>query len=105
MTIFLFVDVVEEGVCWFSDRGSQALGISVVVELGPAPVWDPAPVVEFAYRRLLRKPADAEGRRWWTQRLGDGLTLELFLAEFGRGSSERDAIDREELGALLRAAV
>jgi pyruvate-formate lyase-activating enzyme len=77
----LFVDVVEEGVCWFSDRGSPPLVCEVQVLAGAAKSWQYEALVERAYLALLRRKPDPEAVADWQQKLEAGGQLESLLTE------------------------
>jgi hypothetical protein len=77
----LFVDVVEEGVCWFSDRGSPPLVCEVQVLAGAAKSWQYQALVERAYLALLRRKPDPEAVADWQQKLEAGGQLESLLTE------------------------
>jgi pyruvate-formate lyase-activating enzyme len=78
----LFVDVVEEDVCWFSDRGSAPLVLPLEVSAGEAETWPVERVVDLAYARLAGTHADETGRRYWTRRLQEGAGIEDLVASF-----------------------
>jgi MoaA/NifB/PqqE/SkfB family radical SAM enzyme len=77
----LFVDVVEEGVCWFSDRGSPPLVCEVQVLAGAAKSWQYQVLVEQAYLALLGRKPEPEAVARWQQVLEAGGQLEWLLAE------------------------
>jgi hypothetical protein len=77
----LFVDVVEEDVCWFSDRGSPPLVCEVQVLAGAAKSWQYQALVEQAYLVLLGRKPDLEAVAHWHQVLEAGGRLEWLLAE------------------------
>jgi pyruvate-formate lyase-activating enzyme len=80
-TYELFVDVVEEGVCWFSDRGSSPLVCEVQVLSGAAKSWQYQALVEQAYLALLGRKPEPEAVARWQQVLEAGGQLEWLLAE------------------------
>jgi pyruvate-formate lyase-activating enzyme len=77
----LFVDVVEEGVCWFSDRGSQPLVCEVQVLAGAAKGWQYQVLVERVYLGLLGRKPRPEEVADWHQVLESGGRLEWLLEE------------------------
>jgi pyruvate-formate lyase-activating enzyme len=77
----LFVDVVEEGVCWFSDRGSPPLVCEIQVGGGAAKLWRYPAIVEQAYLELLGRKPELEATAHWQQVLEAGGRLEWLLAE------------------------
>jgi pyruvate-formate lyase-activating enzyme len=77
----LFVDVVETGVCWFSDRGSPPLVCEVQVLAGAAKSWQYQVLVERAYLALLGWKPELEAVAHWQQVLAAGGRLEGLLAE------------------------
>ncbi len=77
----LFVDVVEEGVCWFSDRGSPPLVCEVQVRAGAAKAWQFQVLAERAYLALLGRKPEPEELAHWQQVLEPGGRLEWLLAE------------------------
>jgi pyruvate-formate lyase-activating enzyme len=80
----LFLDVVENGVCWFSDRSSPPLVCEVEVTAGPRQCWDYLPIVERTYQVLLGRDPDAEGLAYWLRYLEDGGSVQGFMAEVCR---------------------
>jgi pyruvate-formate lyase-activating enzyme len=95
----LFVDVVEEGVCWFSDRGSPPLVCEIQVLAGAAKAWQYQVLVERAYLALLgRKPAP-EVVAHWQQVLEAGGRLESLLAEVCQAAAPQQG---RRLGKRLR---
>jgi len=77
----LFVDVVEEGVCWFSDRGSPPLVCQVQVLAGTGKSWQYQALVEQAYLALLGRKPEPETAAHWQQMLEAGGQLEWLLTE------------------------
>jgi hypothetical protein len=77
----LFVDVVEEGVCFFSDRGSPPLVCEVQALAGAAKSWQYQALVEQAYLALLGRKPEPEAIARWQQVLEAGGQLEWLLAE------------------------
>ena len=97
----LVVDVVEDSVCWFSDRGSSPLFIELdVLERGWTP-WDPSAALDAAYGAFLRQPPDREGRCYWTARLLGGLPVERFIESFREVAGSGFARTRQELMPAL----
>jgi hypothetical protein len=80
----LFLDVVENGVCWFSDRSSPPLVCEVEVTDGPLQGWDYRPLVERTYRVLLGRDPDPEGLAYWLRYLENGGSVQAFVAEMCR---------------------
>ena len=77
----LFVDVVEEGVCWFSDRGSPPLVCEIQVLAGAAKSWQYQALVEQAYLALRGRKPEPGAVAHWRQALEAGGCLEGLLAE------------------------
>jgi pyruvate-formate lyase-activating enzyme len=77
----LFVDVVEEGVCFFSDRGSPALVCEIQVVAGPTKPWPSQALVEQVYLALLGRKPEAQAVARWDQVLETGGQLEWLFAE------------------------
>jgi hypothetical protein len=77
----LFVDVVKEGVCWFSDRGSPQLVCEIQVLAGAARAWQYQVLVEQVYLALLGRKLEAEAVTHWHQVLEAGSRLEWLLVE------------------------
>jgi hypothetical protein len=87
----LFVDVVEEGVCWFSDRGSPPLVCEVQVVAGVAKPWHYQTLVEQAYMTLLGRKPEPEAVARWQEVLETGGQLEGLLTEVCQvAAPERD---------------
>jgi len=109
----LFVDVVEEGVCWFSDRGSPPLVCEMQVLAGVAKSWQYQVLVEQAYLALLGQKPEPEAVAHWQQELEAGGQLEWLLAELcqaaapegGRRLVKRLRRLRKELLADIEAMV
>jgi pyruvate-formate lyase-activating enzyme len=80
----LFLDVVENGVCWFSDRSSPALVCEVEVVAGPRQRWDYLQLVERTYQALLGRDPEPEGLAYWLRYLEDGGSVQAFMAEVCR---------------------
>ena len=77
----LFVDVVEEGVCWFSDRGSAPLVCELQVRAGAAKAWQYEVLAERAHLALLGQKPEPEVVSHWQQVLESEGRLEWLLAE------------------------
>ena len=101
----LFIDVVEERVCWFSDRSSPPLVCNIRGEASGDREWDYETLVETIYEALLGRPAGAKGLQYWGGLLSGGLSLEPFLAAFAAAaSSENGSLQHKKpaaRGALL----
>lgn len=86
----LFLDVVEEGVAWFSKRSSPALAVPVRSRPGPAPARLDAPrLVSRAFQRLLWRPPEDEAMRYWVRQLAAGLPAAELLRELA-AAAERE---------------
>jgi hypothetical protein len=83
----LFVDVVEEGVCWFSDRGSPPLVCEMQVVTGISTAWQYEVLVERTYRALVGQKPEPEVVTHWQQVLEAGNRLEQLLAEVCHASA------------------
>jgi hypothetical protein len=77
----LFVDVVEEEVCWFSDRGSPPLVCEIEVLASPVKSWEYSVLAERSYQALLGQKPAAEAAAHWQHALEAGGQLEGLLAE------------------------
>jgi pyruvate-formate lyase-activating enzyme len=95
----LFVDVVEEGVCWFSDRGSPPLVCEIQVLAGVAKAWQYQVLVERAYLALLGRKPGPEAVAHWQQVLEAGGRLESLLAEVCQAAAPQQ---ERRLGKRLR---
>jgi molybdenum cofactor biosynthesis enzyme MoaA len=100
----LFVDVVEEWVCWFHERGSTPLVIPISVTEGAEAAWNPRALVEATFASFgaghLREAAD-----WWCGRLERGIAIEVFLAELGEAVGRTDWREKPRLLETLRPAL
>jgi Radical SAM superfamily/Iron-sulfur cluster-binding domain len=83
----LFVDVVEEDVCWFSDRGSPPLVCEIQVLAGVTRAWQYEVLVERTYLALLGRKPEPEAVSHWQQVLESGSRLEQLLAEVCQASA------------------
>jgi hypothetical protein len=72
----LYVDVVEERVCWFSERGSAPRVIPVAATAGAAEAWPVERVVDLAFARLAGTRSEPADRRFWISRLRTGGYVE-----------------------------
>ena len=95
----LFVDVVEEGVCFFSDRGSPPLVCEIQVVDGAAKAWQYEALVEHAYLGLLGRKPEPEAISRWQQVLEAGGRLEWLLTEVCQAAAPEQ---RARLGRRLR---
>jgi pyruvate-formate lyase-activating enzyme len=77
----VFVDVVEEGVCWFSDRGSPPLVCEVQVLPGAGKAWQYSALAERVYLTLLGQKPEPQAVVHWQQVLEAGGHLERLLTE------------------------
>jgi hypothetical protein len=84
----LFVDVVEEGVCWFSDRGSAPLVCEVQVLAGATKAWQYEGLVERAYVGILGQKPELETVTHWQQELEAGGQLEWLLTKVCQAAPE-----------------
>jgi hypothetical protein len=80
----LFLDVVENGVCWFSDRSSPPLVCEVEVTAGPRQSWDYLPLVKRTYHAILGRDPDPEGLAYWLRYLENGGSVQAFMADVCR---------------------
>jgi hypothetical protein len=83
----LFVDVVEEGVCWFSERGSPPLVCEIQALAGTAKAWQYQVLAERAYLTLLGQKPVAEAVDHWQGVLEVGGRLEWLLADICRDAT------------------
>jgi pyruvate-formate lyase-activating enzyme len=98
----LVVDVVEDDVCWFSERGSTPLFVELCVTAGAPVPWDPSRTLEAVYGAFLRQPPDREGRSYWMSRLQTGLPVEHFIESFREVAGTDFALARHALVPLLQ---
>lgn len=68
-TYQVLVDVVEEGVCWFSERGSPELLLRLHVTADEPTPWDVEAVTEAAFATLLDGPPGEGARAYWAAEL------------------------------------
>ena len=101
----LFVDVVEEGVCWFSDRGSPPLVCEIHVLAGIAKVWQYEILVERTYLALLGRKPEAEAVAHWQRELQTGSRLEPLLAEVCEAEAPQQGRHLEKRMRRLRKAL
>jgi hypothetical protein len=83
----LFVDVVEEGVCYFSDRGSPPLICEIEVVPGAPKPWRYQALVEQAYLTLLAREPRPEEEAHWQKVLKDGGRLEWLFSHLCQASA------------------
>jgi hypothetical protein len=76
----LFIDVVEEGVCWFSDRSSQPLVCKLKTSNGHRKTWDCHALVELVYRSLFDCFPTPEEVAFHVRQIESGATLESILS-------------------------
>jgi hypothetical protein len=98
----IFVDVVEEGVCWFSDRGSPPLVCEIQVLDGPAKAWQDQVLAERAYLTLLGQKPEPEAVARWRQVLAAGDRLEMLLAEVCQAAAPKQGRRLEKRLRRLR---
>ena len=107
----LFLDVVEDGVCWFSERSSPPLVCKVCVDADhDGADWEYETLVETIYGALLDCSADEDGLQYWAKLLREGISLECVLSAFtATAFSEGRALIRSKVpplrAALLSAVV
>jgi hypothetical protein len=101
----LFVDIVEEGVCWFSDRGSPPLVCEIHVLAGIAKVWQYEILVERTYLALLGRKPGAEAVAHWQWELQTGSRLEPLLAEVCEAEAPQQGRHLEKQMRRLRKAL
>jgi pyruvate-formate lyase-activating enzyme len=109
----LFVDVVEEGACWFSDRGSPPMVCEIQVVVGAAKPWQYQALVEQAYLAILGRKPEPEAVARWQQVLESGGRLEWLLAEVSQTAGPKQSVRlakrlrdlRKELLADIEAMV
>jgi hypothetical protein len=99
----LFIDVVEERVCWFSDRSSPPLVCNIRVEASGGREWDYETLVETIYEALLGRPAGVNGLQCWGGLLSEGLSLEPFLTAFVAAASSENGFLQQKKPAARRA--
>lgn len=102
----LLLDLVEEGVTWFHERGSQATRIRLEVDgrVGSGAEWRPEPLVEELARRLVpgRRPGDQLAS--WCATLRSGVptwTLVSWIVESLPAPPSTAAL--AEVGTLIRS--
>jgi hypothetical protein len=101
----LFVDVVEEGVCWFSDRGSPPLVCEVEVFAGAPKPWKYRALVERAYGALLGREPRPEEVAHWQKVLEDGGRLEWLLSDLCQAAAPHQSRQIEKRLKKLRRAL
>jgi len=104
----LFVDVVEDGICWFSDRSSAPLVAKVRSRAGERTPLYERQLATRAFELLLERGPDPEGLAYWTRVLATGRPLELFFrdmldAAFAEGRAVAPGAAREARRELSRA--
>jgi hypothetical protein len=77
----VFLDMVEDTVCWFSERGSPPLVCKLRVFDGPRKRWDYQGLMNRAYRTLLGREPRPEEADHWQKVLEDGGRLEWMLSD------------------------
>jgi Radical SAM superfamily/Iron-sulfur cluster-binding domain len=77
----IFLDMVEDTVCWFSDRGSPPLVCKLRVFDGPQQRWDYQVLMKRAYRTILGREPGPEEVAHWQKVLEDGSRLEWMLSD------------------------
>ena len=101
----LSFDVVEDGVCWFSERGSPRLTLPLVVLPAGPPSWDPAPLVELAHRVHLGRSPRPEELSFCSAELARGTPLEVVsLHVAARDPREESALEATLAAFRARAA-
>lgn len=96
----LVFDVVEEGVCWFSDRGSPCTTIPLVVEPADSCSWDPAPLVELAHRVHLGRSPDPEELSFCSKELLRGTPLEVISLHVAARTPQEESGREARLAAF-----
>jgi pyruvate-formate lyase-activating enzyme len=82
----LLVDVVEPDVCWFSERGSQPLLLTLEPVAAPAREWSWDEATAAAFDLLLDEPPGEGACEYWRDQLRSGQPLEVWLDEIWRAS-------------------
>jgi pyruvate-formate lyase-activating enzyme len=98
----LFVDVVEEGVCYFSDRGSPPLVCEIEVVPGVPRPWRYRALVERAYRTLLGREPKSEEVDHWQKVLEDGGQLEWLFSRLSQAAAAHHSRQLEKRLKKLR---
>ena len=99
----LVFDVVEEGVCWFSERGSPLATIPFVVEPAGASPWDPVPLVDLVHRVHLGRSPGAEELSFCSAELLAGTPLEVIARHVAARSARGEEDAREARMDVLRS--
>jgi hypothetical protein len=101
----LFLDVVEEDVCWFSDRGSPPLICEVEVLAGASKPWKYRALVERAYGALLEREPRPEEVAHWQKVLEDGGRLEWLLSDLCQAAAPHQSRQLQKRLKILRRAL
>ena len=99
----LHVDVVEERVCWFSERGSAPLVIPLEATAGAAEPWPVERVVDLAFARLAGRHAEPVDRRLWIRRLRAGGRVEQLMEALAAGAGAEWPSRRHAFISALRS--
>ena len=98
----LLVDLVEEGVCWFSERGATPLGL-VVERAAPASAVESwSQLLATAYVGVAGHAPGHEDARYWTGALGAGWRFESLLEVLTIAADAREAAARRERSRVVR---
>jgi len=93
----LAFDVVEEGVRWFSERGSPLATIPFAVEPAGGSAWNPGPLVDLVHRVHLGRSPGNEELSFCSAELLAGTPLEVI----SRHVAARSAFEEEAQEAKM----
>lgn len=92
-TYQVLVDVVEEGVCWFSERGSAELLLRLEVTAGEPTTWDAERITEAALGVLLDQSPGEGALEYWSREL-ERSPLEPWLHYLTEAAGTRASEER-----------